>query len=177
MPAPSISGLTIEDPVDYPSATSHYGLLWWNNADGTMSIFIGGVTATVSGGGPWGTAVPIRVAATATATVSEGSGTDPTFAITELTSLNVSMPPGLSGPNRVNTRGWGAMLAHHLASFAANEGTPGLPIVGLAVPESASVGTMSVPTGVSAGTVLGIVAPSMSISGDHFEAVGDFGEL
>jgi CubicO group peptidase (beta-lactamase class C family) len=36
VPDPSIAGATIENPAKYPSATSHYGLLWWNNADGTM---------------------------------------------------------------------------------------------------------------------------------------------
>ena len=29
--ASSIMGLTIYDPVNFPNATSHYGLLWWNN--------------------------------------------------------------------------------------------------------------------------------------------------
>ncbi|GJM44370.1 MAG: hypothetical protein DHS20C21_12120 [Gemmatimonadota bacterium] len=34
---PSIAGLPEEDPVKYPNATDHYGLLWWNNNDGALS--------------------------------------------------------------------------------------------------------------------------------------------
>lgn len=34
---PTIGGATIANPSKYPSATSHYGLLWWNNGDGTMA--------------------------------------------------------------------------------------------------------------------------------------------
>jgi CubicO group peptidase (beta-lactamase class C family) len=34
---PTIGGATIANPSKYPNATSHYGLLWWNNADGTMA--------------------------------------------------------------------------------------------------------------------------------------------
>jgi len=36
VPDPTIAGATIENPSKYPDATSHYGLLWWNNADATM---------------------------------------------------------------------------------------------------------------------------------------------
>ncbi|GJM44369.1 MAG: hypothetical protein DHS20C21_12110 [Gemmatimonadota bacterium] len=35
--APSIAGLTIDDPAKYSGATAHYGLLWWNNADGAIA--------------------------------------------------------------------------------------------------------------------------------------------
>lgn len=31
-----IKGLPVVKPEDYFNATDHYGLLWWNNADGTM---------------------------------------------------------------------------------------------------------------------------------------------
>ncbi|MBN2272638.1 MAG: DUF4185 domain-containing protein, partial [Sedimentisphaerales bacterium] len=31
-----IKGLPVVKPADYFNATDHYGLLWWNNADGTM---------------------------------------------------------------------------------------------------------------------------------------------
>ena len=33
---PETGGLTPTDPVAYPDAPDHYGLLWWNNADGTL---------------------------------------------------------------------------------------------------------------------------------------------
>jgi CubicO group peptidase (beta-lactamase class C family) len=36
VPDPSLAALTIEDPLAFPNATGHYGLLWWNNADGTI---------------------------------------------------------------------------------------------------------------------------------------------
>jgi hypothetical protein len=29
-------GLPEQDPQLYPNASEHYGLLWWNNADGSM---------------------------------------------------------------------------------------------------------------------------------------------
>jgi hypothetical protein len=35
--AKSIQGLPVVQPEDYCQASSHYGLLWWNNADGTLS--------------------------------------------------------------------------------------------------------------------------------------------
>ena len=35
-PHPEIAGLLPLDPVNYPGAPNHYGLLWWNNADGTL---------------------------------------------------------------------------------------------------------------------------------------------
>jgi hypothetical protein len=35
-PVPSILALPVADPVTYPNASQHYGLLWWNNADGTL---------------------------------------------------------------------------------------------------------------------------------------------
>ncbi|MCP4004327.1 MAG: hypothetical protein GY725_09040 [bacterium] len=28
--------MSLYDPVNYPDANNHYGLLWWNNADGTL---------------------------------------------------------------------------------------------------------------------------------------------
>lgn len=30
-------GLAVDDPAQYGSASSHYGLLWWNNSDGTLA--------------------------------------------------------------------------------------------------------------------------------------------
>jgi CubicO group peptidase (beta-lactamase class C family) len=33
---PSVVGLPIEPPSDHDRAPRHYGLLWWNNADGTL---------------------------------------------------------------------------------------------------------------------------------------------
>jgi CubicO group peptidase (beta-lactamase class C family) len=33
---PLLTGLQPADPVTYPNAPRHYGLLWWNNGDGTM---------------------------------------------------------------------------------------------------------------------------------------------
>jgi hypothetical protein len=33
---PEILGLPEQDPQLYPNASEHYGLLWWNNADGSM---------------------------------------------------------------------------------------------------------------------------------------------
>ena len=34
---PQSQGLPVYRPEEYPDASSHYGLLWWNNADGTLS--------------------------------------------------------------------------------------------------------------------------------------------
>jgi hypothetical protein len=34
--AKSIEGLPVSLPKDYGKASNHYGLLWWNNADGTL---------------------------------------------------------------------------------------------------------------------------------------------
>lgn len=34
---PSVIGLPEHDPKKYGNASDHYGLLWWNNADGTLS--------------------------------------------------------------------------------------------------------------------------------------------
>jgi CubicO group peptidase (beta-lactamase class C family) len=31
-----LAGLAPVDPVAYPGATNHYGLLWWNNRDSTL---------------------------------------------------------------------------------------------------------------------------------------------
>jgi hypothetical protein len=33
---PQLSGLPVVDSQIYPNATQHYGLLWWNNADGSL---------------------------------------------------------------------------------------------------------------------------------------------
>ena len=35
-PVPHIEGLPVNIPGDFPQASSHYGLLWWNNGDGTL---------------------------------------------------------------------------------------------------------------------------------------------
>jgi CubicO group peptidase (beta-lactamase class C family) len=35
-PSPLVSGLPVADPVNYPNASKHYGVLWWTNADGTL---------------------------------------------------------------------------------------------------------------------------------------------
>jgi CubicO group peptidase (beta-lactamase class C family) len=34
--APEVAGLPVVKPQDYGKASNHYGLLWWNNADGTL---------------------------------------------------------------------------------------------------------------------------------------------
>lgn len=34
---PSVARLPVADPAHYGQASRHYGLLWWNNADGAMS--------------------------------------------------------------------------------------------------------------------------------------------
>ncbi len=34
---PSIADLPVHDDDVYPGASAHYGLLWWNNADGTLA--------------------------------------------------------------------------------------------------------------------------------------------
>jgi CubicO group peptidase (beta-lactamase class C family) len=34
--APGVRGLPVQDPDQYGNASSHYGLLWWNNADGAL---------------------------------------------------------------------------------------------------------------------------------------------
>ncbi|MBI4903014.1 MAG: serine hydrolase [Acidobacteria bacterium] len=34
VPSPGVQGLRVTKPVEYPRASSHYGYLWWNNADG-----------------------------------------------------------------------------------------------------------------------------------------------
>lgn len=34
--ASGLSGVTINNATDFPAASNHYGLLWWNNADGTL---------------------------------------------------------------------------------------------------------------------------------------------
>lgn len=36
-PFPEIVGLPVRDPAQYPNASDHYGLLWWNNGDGTLT--------------------------------------------------------------------------------------------------------------------------------------------
>ncbi|UCE48209.1 MAG: serine hydrolase, partial [Phycisphaerales bacterium] len=36
-PFPEIIGLPVRDSAQYPNASDHYGLLWWNNGDGTLS--------------------------------------------------------------------------------------------------------------------------------------------
>lgn len=36
-PVPEIVGLPVHEPELYYDASHHYGLLWWNNADGTLS--------------------------------------------------------------------------------------------------------------------------------------------
>lgn len=33
---PGLQGLEIRDSLDHPGAPDHYGLLWWNNSDGTL---------------------------------------------------------------------------------------------------------------------------------------------
>jgi len=35
-PVPGVVGLPEHDPDNYGDASDHYGLLWWNNADGTL---------------------------------------------------------------------------------------------------------------------------------------------
>jgi CubicO group peptidase (beta-lactamase class C family) len=34
---PTLAALGNAEPGEYPGATSHYGILWWNNADGTIA--------------------------------------------------------------------------------------------------------------------------------------------
>jgi CubicO group peptidase (beta-lactamase class C family) len=36
-PFPKIVGLPVRSPSEYPKASDHYGLLWWNNGDGTLN--------------------------------------------------------------------------------------------------------------------------------------------
>jgi CubicO group peptidase (beta-lactamase class C family) len=36
-PVISAVGLPVSDPVNFPHASEHYGLLWWDNADGTLA--------------------------------------------------------------------------------------------------------------------------------------------
>ena len=36
-PEASLAGMPVAKPGSYPDATNHYGLLWWNNGDGTMA--------------------------------------------------------------------------------------------------------------------------------------------
>ncbi len=36
-PYPAIVGLPVNREAEYPAASSHYGLLWWNNADGSLT--------------------------------------------------------------------------------------------------------------------------------------------
>ena len=36
-PVPAVMGLPVKDPANHFNASDHYGLLWWNNADGTMA--------------------------------------------------------------------------------------------------------------------------------------------
>lgn len=36
-PVPAVVGLPEVDPDNYGNASDHYGLLWWNNADGTLA--------------------------------------------------------------------------------------------------------------------------------------------
>jgi CubicO group peptidase (beta-lactamase class C family) len=36
VPAPGLAGLSVRHPEEYGAASSHYGLLWWNNGDGTL---------------------------------------------------------------------------------------------------------------------------------------------
>jgi len=35
-PMPSTAKLPVAKPLQYPNASQHYGLLWWNNADGSL---------------------------------------------------------------------------------------------------------------------------------------------
>lgn len=35
-PAQRVIGVPMRDPVNFPQASNHYGLLWWTNADGTL---------------------------------------------------------------------------------------------------------------------------------------------
>jgi len=35
-PFPEITGLPVQNSSQYPNASDHYGLLWWNNGDGTL---------------------------------------------------------------------------------------------------------------------------------------------
>jgi CubicO group peptidase (beta-lactamase class C family) len=34
---PQVVGLPVNQAGEYPDASDHYGLLWWNNADGTLA--------------------------------------------------------------------------------------------------------------------------------------------
>ena len=36
-PEPTISGLPVTNPISYPDASDHHGLLWWTNGDGTLA--------------------------------------------------------------------------------------------------------------------------------------------
>ena len=36
VPSPLVSNLPVADPVNFPGASKHYGVLWWTNADGTL---------------------------------------------------------------------------------------------------------------------------------------------
>ena len=51
-----------------------------------------------------------------------------------------------------------------------------MPSVGFAAPDALEIGATSVPTGIAAGTWLGIAAPTFQVVGDRLEAAGDFGE-
>jgi CubicO group peptidase (beta-lactamase class C family) len=37
VPAPGLAGLPVRLPEEYGAASSHYGILWWNNADGALN--------------------------------------------------------------------------------------------------------------------------------------------
>ncbi|MBZ0117123.1 MAG: hypothetical protein K8H88_09025 [Sandaracinaceae bacterium] len=138
-----------------------------------IQLQLGGIVATLEGPGPgpYEGGLRVELAATAVATVQSGSGEDPSFDSIELTELSFGADRVLPPRDRDQVYGFMAILAHHVAGFALNDGGPTLPVPSLQTTAE------FVPYGVASGLTFGAQAPQISVVPDHLELIGDFGQI
>ena len=123
-----------------------------------------------AGPGPYEEGLHVRMSATATGTVTV-SDADPSFDAVAITSLAFATDEVLDDPDRESVRQLLVLIAWRMATFALAEGGPALPLASVeATPEFE-------PYGLTAGTVLGTIAPSLATLDGGLLAEGAFGEI
>ncbi len=141
-------------------------------ADGSVMLMIGGVTATMSGSAStaYEGGLDATMAATATATLASGTGEDPTFENIHITDLSFGTDRVLTTDEQDQVQNTLIALAYFMTDYALNRGGPTLPVPSL------MTSTDYATYGVDAGMRLGAVTPAVSITDAYVELAGNFGQ-
>lgn len=113
---PSIDALPNMAPVQFPDATSHYGLLWWTNADAAMPAV---PTDTYFAWGLLDNLIVVMPSLDIVAVRAGGGGWQPTFtsnyAIVEpfIAPIALSVAPGTAVGEHMDVRSWSRIKAEY----------------------------------------------------------------